>query len=71
MKLTIELDDQFFQQAKEASGALTDAEVIHQGLQALIRHQAYQQLAALRGSEKHARDVPRRREKPARKRKVA
>jgi hypothetical protein len=40
------------------------------GLEALVRHAAYQRLAALIGSERDAKDVPRRREKPGRRRKA-
>jgi hypothetical protein len=51
-------------EAKEACGAKTDTETAHLGLEALIRHAAYQRLRNLRGSEKLAADVPRRRAKP-------
>jgi len=52
-------------------GATTDTETIRLGLEALIRHAAYERLRALRGSEPNARDVPRRREKPRGKRKTS
>jgi Arc/MetJ family transcription regulator len=63
MKKTFNIDEDLFQQAKAACGASTDTETIRLGLQALVRHDAYQRLRALLGSEPHAQDVPRRREK--------
>jgi hypothetical protein len=71
MKKTFNVDDKLLKEAKAAGRAATDTETIRLGLEALVRHAAYQRLRALRGSEPNARDVPRRREKPLRKRKVA
>lgn len=65
MKKTLNIDDQLFREAKAACGAATDTETVRLGLQALVRHAAYERLRALRGSEPHAQDVPRRREKPS------
>lgn len=71
MKKTLHLDDELLAEAKAACGATTDTETIRLGLEALVRHAAYQRLRALRGSEPHAQNVPRRREKPSSKRRVA
>ena len=71
MKKTLDLDDQLLREAKAACGAATDTETVRLGLQALLRHAAYERLRALRGAEPGARDVPRRRESPAPKRRVA
>jgi len=72
MKKTLNLDDKLLKEAKEACGATTDTETIRLGLEALVRHAAYQRLRSFIGSERgRVRDVPRRREAPARKRKVA
>ncbi len=71
MKKTLHIDPKLLKEAKEACGAKTDTEAVRLGLEELVRHAAYQRLATLGGSEPHARDVPRRREKPASKRKVA
>jgi Arc/MetJ family transcription regulator len=68
MKKTLNIDENLFQEAKTACGAVTDTEAVRLGLQALVRHAAYERLRALRGSEPHAKDVPRRREKPSAKR---
>ena len=71
MKKTINVDQKLFQEAKAACGATTETETVRLGLEALVRHAAYQRLRALRGTEPRAQDVPRRREKPLRKRQVA
>lgn len=71
MKKTLNIDEDLLKEAKEACGAITDTEAVHKGLEALVRHAAYQRLRKLLGSEPDAVDVPRRRERPARKRKVA
>jgi len=71
MKKTFNIDDKLFKDAKLACGATTDTDTVRLGLEALVRHAAYQRLRALAGSEPGAKDVPRRREKPAAKRRVA
>jgi hypothetical protein len=63
MKKTMHIDDKTLREAREASGASTDTETVRLGLEALIRHAAYQRLRKLRGSEKVAADVPRRRKR--------
>jgi hypothetical protein len=71
MKKTLNVDDKLFKEAKVACGATTDTETVRLGLDALVRHAAYERLRALRGAELHARDVPRRRERPSPKRRIA
>jgi hypothetical protein len=71
MKKTFNLDDRLVKEAKVASGALTDTATVRLGLEALVRHAAYERLRALRGAEPHAKDVPRRRERRSAKRSVA
>lgn len=71
MKKTFNVDDKLFREAKVACGATTDTETVRLGLEALVRHAAYERLRALRGVEPHARDVPRRRERQSPKRRVA
>jgi hypothetical protein len=71
MKKTFNVDEKLLTEAKAACGAATDTETIRLGLDALVRHAAYERLRALGGSEPHARDVPRRRESPSRGRRVA
>jgi Arc/MetJ family transcription regulator len=71
MKKTFNVDDKLFKQAKTACGATTDTQTVRLGLEALVRRAAYERLRALRGAEPHANDVPRRREGPSPKRRVA
>ena len=71
MKKTLHIDEMLLAEARKVSGATTDTETVRLGLEALVRHAAYERLRALRGTEPSARDVPRRREKAARKRRAA
>ena len=70
MKKTFNVDAALFQEAKTACGAATDTETVRLGLEALVRHAAYQRLRLLRGSEPRVQDVPRHRETPARERRA-
>jgi Arc/MetJ family transcription regulator len=63
MKKTLHIDERLLREARTASGAKTDTDTVRLGLEALVRHAAYQRLTALRGSEPRARDVPRRRKR--------
>ena len=63
MKKTLHIDERLLREARSAAGAKTDTDTVRLGLEALVRHAAYQRLRALRGSEPRARDVPRRRER--------
>ncbi len=65
MKKTLHIDEHLLRDAKSVSGAKTDTATVRLGLEALVRRGAYDRLRALRGSEPHARDVRRRRERPA------
>ena len=71
MKKTCNVDDKLLKEAKAACGATTDTETIRLGLQALVRRDAYKQLQTFQGTEPHAQDTPRRREKVRTKRKAA
>jgi Arc/MetJ family transcription regulator len=63
MKKTLHIDDALLQDAKTASGAKTDTDTVRLGLEALVRQAAYDRLRTLRGSEPHARQTRRRRER--------
>lgn len=71
MKKTLHIDEKLLQEARIVSRAATDTETVRMGLEALIRHAANERIRALRGADPAARDVPRRREKSARKRRGA
>jgi hypothetical protein len=70
-KKTFNIDDKLLKEAKAACGAATDTETIRLGLEALVRRAAYEQLRSMLGTEPNAQDVPRRRERPRTKRRVA
>jgi Arc/MetJ family transcription regulator len=63
MKKTLHIDEQLLGEAKAVTGAKTDTQTVHLGLEALVRRAAYERLRALRGSEPKAQDTPRRRER--------
>ena len=67
----LNVDDGLLKEARAACGAATDTETVRLGLEALVRHAAYQRMRAYGGTEPYSEDVPRRREKPARRRRVA
>ncbi len=71
MKKTLHIDETTLRDAKKACGAATDTETVRLGLEALIRHAAYDRLRKLRGSEREATDVPRRRSGTGKTRVVA
>ena len=61
MKKTLHIDDRLLHNAKSACRAKTDTDTVRLGLEALVRHGAYERLRALRGSE--PRETRRRRER--------
>jgi Arc/MetJ family transcription regulator len=71
MKKTLHIDEALLKEAKLASGATTDTDTVRLGLEALVRHAAYERLRALRGSEPNAKGVPRRRRPPRPRRRAA
>jgi hypothetical protein len=68
MKKTLHIDEKLLHEARTVSHANTDTETVRMGLEALIRHAAYERLRTLRGTEPAARDIPRRRGKSTRRR---
>ena len=71
MKKTLNIQEKLLKEAKAACGAATDTETVRLGLEALVRHAAYERLRTLRGSEPDGPNVPRRREKSSSRRRVA
>jgi hypothetical protein len=71
MKKTFNVDAKLLKEARAAVRAGTDTETIRLGLEALVRHAAYQRLREFLGTEPHAKDVARRREKPGSRRRAA
>ncbi len=60
MKKTLHIDEDLLKKAREVSRASTDTETVRLGLEALVRHAAYERLSRLRGADLGAVDVPRR-----------
>jgi Arc/MetJ family transcription regulator len=71
MKKTMVLDETLLAEARAACGAPTDTATVHEGLRALVKRAAHQELRAMLGTELGPIvDVPRRRDqaRPQRKR---
>jgi Bacterial antitoxin of type II TA system, VapB len=64
MKKTLEIDAELLAEAKTAIGATTDTATIRAGLEALVRHAAYQRLAALLGTWPDITVPPRHKRQP-------
>lgn len=58
------LDDELVDKARKLSGLKGKTAVVHAGLEALIARESARRLAALGGSERGIRPVPRRRPPP-------
>lgn len=65
MKKTLHINESLLREARSISGARSDTDTVRLGLEALVRHGAYERLRALRGKEPRATDVRRRREAAA------
>jgi len=68
MKRRVAVDETLLKKARLACGSKTDTDTVRLGLEALVRHAAYERLRSLLGSERGARDVPRRRKSISAKR---
>lgn len=61
MKTTLNIDDAILEKASRLTGVREKTALVRMGLEALIARRSAQRLAALGGSERHAKRVPRRR----------
>lgn len=61
MRITINLDDDLFAEARRVTGIRELAALIHEGLRALIERESARRLARLGGSEPRLKPVLRRR----------
>lgn len=61
MKTTLNIDDEMLSRASELTGVEEKTTLVRMGLEALIARAAARRLAALGGSEKKLRPIPRRR----------
>ena len=61
MRTTLIIDDELLAKAQELSGLREKTAVLHAGLQALIARENARRLAALGGTERALKPIPRRR----------
>lgn len=61
MRTTLILDEELLAEARRLSGLKEKTAVVHAGLRALISRESAKRLAALGGTERSPRPVPRRR----------
>ncbi|MEQ1757189.1 MAG: type II toxin-antitoxin system VapB family antitoxin [Vicinamibacterales bacterium] len=61
MRTTLNIDDALLGRATQLSGLREKTAVVRAGLEALVARESARRLAALGGSEKKVRPIPRRR----------
>jgi Arc/MetJ family transcription regulator len=61
MRTTLNIDEDLLRQAQHLTGLAEKTAVVHAGLEALIARESARRLAALGGTEKGLRPIPRRR----------
>ena len=66
MRTTLILDDQLLEKARRLAGLAGKTATVKAGLEALIARESARRLAALGGTEKALRPIPRRRQVPRR-----
>lgn len=60
MRTTLNIDDEFFQQASKLSGIKEKTLLLHEGLKALIARESARRLAKFAGSSPKLKKIPRR-----------
>jgi Arc/MetJ family transcription regulator len=66
MRTTLIIDDELLAKAQKLSGLPEKTAVLHAGLRALIARESARRLAAMGGSERELKPIPRRRARAAR-----
>jgi Arc/MetJ family transcription regulator len=61
MRTTLILNDAMLKRASRLTGVTEKTRLVHMGLEALIVRESSKRLAALSGTEKRLRSIPRRR----------
>ena len=61
MRTTLNIDDDLIREAAKLTGVQEKTALVQRGLEALIARESARRLAALGGSEKELRPIPRRR----------
>ncbi|MGH8209577.1 MAG: type II toxin-antitoxin system VapB family antitoxin [Steroidobacteraceae bacterium] len=65
MRTTLIINDELLRKAQELSGLREKTAVLHAGLEALISRESAKRLAALGGTERSLKPIPRRRSRPS------
>jgi hypothetical protein len=60
MKTTLNIDDKIIEKASKLTGISEKTALVRMGLEALIAQESAKRLAALGGTEKNLKDIPRR-----------
>jgi len=60
MKTTLNIDDQILKKASRLTGITEKTALVRRGLEALIEQESAKRLAALGGTEKQLKSIPRR-----------
>jgi len=61
MRTTLNIDDKILEKAVQLTGVREKTALVRMGLEALVARHSAQRLAALGGTEKQAKQIPRRR----------
>ena len=61
MRTTVNIDDQLLSDAQRITGVTEKAALLREGLRALIERESARRLAALGGTQKQLKPIPRRR----------
>jgi Arc/MetJ family transcription regulator len=61
MRTTLNIDDVILKRARQLTGVREKTALVRMGLESLVTRKSAERLAALGGTEKYARLVPRRR----------
>ena len=65
MRTTLNIDDDLLRDAQEITQLKEKTAVVREGLKALIAREAARQLAAMGGTQRKLKDIPRRRGRAA------
>lgn len=60
MRTTVDLDEDLVKKASEMTGITKKTQLLEEGLRALVRKEAYRQVAAMAGTMKGIKAAPRR-----------
>lgn len=60
MRTTLNIDDKIIEKASKLTGISEKTTLVRKGLEALIAQESAKRLAALGGTEKSIKDIPRR-----------